>query len=265
MSVVNRNFGARKTNTPFSLILILCLVICLVGTTFAFLFATDWSSKYVTMSGKVDIEAVGGDGSSIEDVVNDGVVTSKLSLTLQDNYKYLIPNMTISMPVNVKVYKSTTTPLLRAKFSLKLYSKDASGNETILEGENDVYEISPQMTDDIHNVVTANGWRLNPDDGYYYYIEDNEVKTPVTDTLLSEVDATDGDVIIFFVKTTDLIRFPKNVESTQSGLKIKFIVTFQAIQNYIPNSADGGKTKLPVTITNSKVIFDDDREPYGDL
>lgn len=65
----NKNFGARKQNFPFSLILIICLMVCLVGTTLAFFFATDWSSKYVTMSGKVDIEAVGGDGSSIEDVV----------------------------------------------------------------------------------------------------------------------------------------------------------------------------------------------------
>lgn len=213
------------------------------------------------MSGKVDIEAVGGDGASIEDVDNNGVITSKLAMTLQDNYKYLIPNMTISMPVNVKVYKSTTTPLLRAKFSLVLYSTDATGNETLLEGEDDEYNISSQMTVDIHNVVTANGWLLNPDDGYYYYIQNNEEKTPLTDTLLSEVDATSGDVIVYFVKTNDLIRFPKNVESTQSGFKIKFVVTFEAIQNYIPNSADGGKTKLPVTITNSKIIFDDDRDP----
>ncbi len=212
------------------------------------------------MSGKVDIEAVGGDGSSIEDEENNGVVTSKLSMTLQDNYKHLIPNMTISMPVNVKVYQSTTKPLLRAKFSLVLYSTDASGNETLLEGENDVYEISPQMTDSIHAVVTSNGWLLNPDDGYYYYIQDNEKKTPITDTLLSEVDVTNGNVIIYFVKSDNLITFPKNVEETQSGFKIKFSVTFQAIQNYIPNSADGGKTKLPVTITNSKIIFDDDRD-----
>lgn len=253
-----RYYGAKKPTASLSLILLICLMVCIVGTTVAYFFATDWAGQYTTMSGKVDIEAVGSSGSSIEDEVKDGVTTSKLVISLEDNYKYLIPGMDITMPAYVKAYKSTTKPLLRAKFSLILYKTTDAGDE-VLDGENDPNSISSQMTSSLHSKVSANGWVLN-DDGYYYYIENNIIQTPISNTIMSEVDATAGNVIIPFVKDSDKITFPENVESSQSGLKIRFSVTFEGIQNYIPNPDDDGKTNLPNTISNSKRIFDDGDE-----
>ena len=39
-----------------------------------------------------------------------------------------------------------------------------------------------------------------------------------------------------------------------SGVGVKFIITFEAIQNFIP---DRSGNKLANTITNSKIIFED--------
>lgn len=257
----NRYYGAKKPQMPFSLILLICLTVCIVGTTVAYFFASDWAGKYTTMSGKADIEAVSSSGSSIEDRVDGDVTISNLVVTLEDDHKFLIPGMDIKMPAYVKVYKSTTKPLLRAKFSLRLYQTTTSG-DVLLEGTNDPKNISTQMTTSLHSVIEANGWVLN-DDGYYYYIKGNTVQTTVSDTVMYEVDATAGNVIEPFVKDTDLIKLPENIDSTYSGLKIRFLVTFEAIQNYIPNPDDDGKTKLPNTIANSKRIFDDGDEIGG--
>lgn len=257
----NRYYGAKKRQMPFSLILLICLAVCIVSTTVAYFFASDWAGKYTTMSGKVDIEAVSSTGSSIEDKVDGDVTISNLKVSLEDNYKFLIPGMDIKMPAYVKVYQSTTKPLLRAKFSLKLY-KTTTGGDVLLEGTSDPKNISTQMTSSIHSVIETNGWVLN-DDGYYYYIKGSTIQDPVSNTIMYEVDATAGNVIEPFVKDTDLIKFPEDIDASYSGLKIKFSVTFEAIQNYIPNPDDDGKTNLPNTIANSKRIFDDGDEIGG--
>ncbi len=257
----NRYYGAKKRQMPFSLILLICLAVCIVSTTVAYFFASDWAGKYTTMSGKVDIEAVSSTGSSIEDRVDGDVTISNLKVSLEDNYKFLISGMDIKMPAYVKVYQSTTKPLLRAKFSLKLY-KTTTGGDVLLEGTSDPKNISTQMTSSIHSVIETNGWVLN-DDGYYYYIKGSTIQDPVSNTIMYEVDATAGNVIEPFVKDTDLIKFPEDIDASYSGLKIKFSVTFEAIQNYIPNPDDDGKTNLPNTIANSKRIFDDGDEIGG--
>ena len=94
------------------------IVICLsafVGGTLAYFYYSDWSSSFVGMSGKVDILAIGAGNSSIED---DN--TTKLEIILDGNHTHLIPNMPIEMPANVKVSKSTTNPLIRAKIDMQL-------------------------------------------------------------------------------------------------------------------------------------------------
>ena len=69
-------------------------------------------------------------------------------------------------------------------------------------------------------------------------------------TLLAEVDVTDGDRVVNFIN--DTIKFPTYVTSSYSGLGVKFVITFQAIQNYIP---DTNGNQLPNTIDNSLKIF----------
>lgn len=245
----NRNFGPKNAMAPFSLILLVCIAVCLVGTVVAFFFAHDWASNSVTMSGKVDIEAVGNgtEYGSIEDTVS----SSNLIITLQDGYKHLIPGADISIPANVKVYQSTSKPLLRAKFSMEMYLHNDHGSDELLDSESDIYDIMPQMTASLHSVITGNGWLLDESDMFYYYIGTNTQGATVGDTLMSEVDVTDGDVIVHFID--ELIEFPTNVESDMSGFNVQFVITFEAIQNFIPDTA--GK-QLPNTITNSKIIFE---------
>lgn len=69
-------------------------------------------------------------------------------------------------------------------------------------------------------------------------------------TLLGEIDATARDTVIDFI--TDTLTFPTYVTSTYSGLGVKFKITFQAIQNFIP---DENGNKLENTIDNSLKIF----------
>ncbi len=245
-------YGPKPYSAPFSLILFIAMSICIVGTTVAFFFASDWASSFTTLSGKVDIEAV-GEGTRY-DSIEDTVDSSNLIITLGDDYKHLIPNMPYSMPANVKVYQSTSKPLLRAKFTMQMYQHVEGGDDIILDDAGDKYDVMPQMTEQLHDIITGNGWLLNEEDMYYYYIGTNTKETTLTDTLLSEVDVTAGDVIIHFIN--EEITFPSNVESDMSGFNVQFQITFQAIQNYIP---DASGAQLPNTITNSKIIFDDTR------
>ena len=249
----NRNFGAKTATAPFSLILLICIAVCIVGTVVAFFFAHDWASNKVTMSGKVDIEAVGNgtEYGSIEDTVS----SSNLIITLQDNYKHLIPGMDISVPANVRVYESTTMPFLRAKFTMEMYLHVEGGSDEVLDEETDKYNVMPQMTASLHSIITGNGWVLDESDMYYYYIGTNPIQGTLGDTEMSPVDATAGNVIVHFINQD--IEFPTNVESDMSGYNVQFVITFEAIQNFIPDST--GK-QMDNTITNSKIIFDESRE-----
>lgn len=252
-----RNFGAKTAGAPMSLILLICIAVCLVGTVVAFFFAHDWASKSVTMSGKVDIEAVGNgtEFGSIEDTVS----SSNLVITLEDGYKHLIPGAKISMPANVKVYKSTSNPLLRAKFTMEMYLHKEDGSDEVIDGEADIYNIMPQMTASLHSVITSNGWVLDESDMYYYYIGGNTQADILGNTMMREVNEEDGDavaegdaIVVHFID--ELIEFPTNVESDMSGFNVQFVITFEAIQNFIPDRT--GK-QLPNTIDNSKIIFED--------
>lgn len=246
----NRNFGPKTAVAPFSLILLVVIAVCLVGTVVAFFFAHDWASNRVTMSGKVDIEAVGNgiEYGSIEDTVS----SSNLIITLQDGYNHLIPGANISIPANVKVYQSTSKPLLRAKFTMEMYLHKEDGSDELLDDATDIYDIMPQMTASLHDVITGNGWLLDESDMYYYYIGTNTQGATVGETIMSEVDVTDGTVVVHFID--EEIKFPTNVESDMSGFNVQFVIVFEAIQNFIPDR-DG--KQLDNTIDNSKIIFED--------
>ena len=97
-------------------------MVLVTGVTLAFFFDPDWSSGKVTMSGAVNIEAV-GKGTAYESIENTS--TSNLMGSLSDGYSVLIPGMPISIDVNCKVYQSTTKPLLRADFNAVLLDKDS--------------------------------------------------------------------------------------------------------------------------------------------
>lgn len=71
-------------------------------------------------------------------------------------------------------------------------------------------------------------------------------------TLIEEIDFPEGkDRVIKFINS--YLTFPTETNSTYSGLGVKFEITFQAVQNYIP---DENGNKLPNTIANSSKIFD---------
>lgn len=232
----------QKRLSIFSFVALMLLAVT-IGVTLAFFFNSDFASSLLKMSGRVKITAVGkGKGyNSIEDTD-----TCNLVINLQDGYEVLIPGMEIEAYANVKVHKSTTMPLIRAKFSLELYDENGVAYNPIADSDNIVGDLEYQL----NNCIESLGNWYKHIDNYYYYVGDNEISTPASNTKLKEVDATTSDTIVHFINSP--IKFPTFVSSNYSAFGVKMIVTFQAIQNYIPD--DAGQ-KIDNTITNSLKIF----------
>ena len=147
----------RKKISIWGIVLI-AILSCVIGATLAFFFDTDWSSGFVSMSGKVQIEAVGAGNATIEDTY-----TTNLVITLDKNYPVLIPGMDIHMPANVKVYQSTTKPLLRARLDMELV------DTLTMEENSDELRVIQDMYGQLTDVIESNNWYLHTD-SYYYYI-----------------------------------------------------------------------------------------------
>lgn len=250
-----KNFK-QKVNIPYALISCVLAIFLVVGITIAFFFDDDWASSSVQMSGKVDIEAVGnpdedGKYSSIEDISSDDGKTSKLVIRLQDDYDVLIPNMEMYIYANCKVSQSTTSPLLRAKVEMRVVGSPTSG--TTAENDQNA-EVITDIYDRFSDVILEDAdWvSYTSDDGtYFYYIgSKTQTATEVEDYLLQEIDVTSNDTVIHFIDK--YILFPHYVTSSYSGLGIEIVITFQAIQNYIPDTAGNSKEN---TIENSLQLF----------
>ena len=153
------NFSSkeRKSFGLFGIILVVILS-CVIGATLAFFFHSDWASGYINMSGKVSIEAVGAGNASIEDDA-----TCNLVINLDKNYPVLIPGMDINMPANVKVYQSTTSPLLRARLDMELI------DTLTMEEDADSLRVIQDMYGQLTDVIESNDWYLYTD-SYYYYV-----------------------------------------------------------------------------------------------
>lgn len=237
----------QKTNIPYLLISCILSIFLVVGTTLAFFYADDFATNSTTMSGKVVIKAVGaGDAyESIEDTS-----TSNLIITLQDNYPVFIPNMKINLNANCKVYMSTTKPLLRARLELLLI--DMSTGE--IDKEAFIDDIYGQFVDNILDNSKWIKYKVNGEaEEYFYYIGTTQQSADEGDYgnyLLEEIDVSTEDKIIHFIN--EPIKFPSYVTSEYSGLGVQIKITFQAIQNYIPDD-DGHK--LENTIDNAQKIF----------
>lgn len=249
------NYSYKVHQSFAGLIVVVFLCVVCIGSVLAYFIADDWASNIIGLSGKVDIEVVSRSDTytSIQNTTDE----NKLIIYFEDNYSVLIPNALIEPTANVKVYKSTTKPLIRAIMDVKLY--DSESNE-VVEGEGDLPFI---LTDALYNsmkgVVTSNGWVYDERDKYYYFIGGNEIKANLDEVVMEEVDATEDDyTVVHFLD--DEIRFPKEVTSAYSGLHVKFIITFEAIQNFIPDI--NGK-QLPNTIFNAKKIFDNPNSNEG--
>lgn len=240
-----KNFSNPKQNVSTSksgLVLVMCLLSVFIGVTLAFFFSSDYASKNITMSGAVKIEAVGPAPARIS--IEDTVTTTKLVVELDKNYSKLIPGMPITIPVSCMVYKSSTKPLLRAMLDIEMYEEDRVTESTDLSIVTDFFEqMKPK--------IKANGWYLHTD-GYFYYVKGIEQNTEdlLGDSLLQEIDATLGNNVIDFINFD--IEVPSEMNSTYSGKAIKFTITFQGIQNYIPDSE--GK-QMSNTIDNADTIF----------
>jgi len=245
MTSKNFNNCKKRFNTHSISILIILTICIFTGVTLAFFFASDYATKYVEMSGAVKIEAV-GKGTAYNSI-EDGVVTTKLEIELQDNYDVLIPGMKIFVPANCKVYKSTTKPLLRAKLNLDILHTDLSNT-------NANQNISSDLYSKLSSIITTNKWHLHTD-AYFYYVGDvvQEEDAEGEDYVLEEIDATSNDeVIIDFINAE--IDFPTTITSDYSAMGIRISIVFQAIQNYIPDN-NGTGTQIPNTIKNSQKIF----------
>jgi len=251
-----------KSKVSLGLIVIIALAFVLfVSLTIAFFYNDDYATSKIGMSGKVKIEAVGeGEAyNSIEDTH-----TSNLVITLGNGYDVLIPGMEVDINANCKVYKSTTKPLLRAKLEFLVTDNvtgsesDGTGFEGGQIGSTDlvVAEISGQLISEIRR----NKWYLHTD-GYYYYLGDvDQGSAEYGDQKMQEVAVTSGDfVVIDFL--SEPFTFPTQIDSSYSGFGVQFKITFQAIQNYIPDENGNKKSN---TITNSITIFDQLHLSYSD-
>ena len=236
----NKNFGVRKTTF---LPITLTIFACVITFTLAFFFTSDWATSHLQMSGKVQITAV-GKGDLYNSIEND-VNSSNLVIEYDRDYGVLIPGEPIRLDANCKVGRSTTMPLLRAKLVLELKNVDTDTpyDETQI---NVIANLNDQL-DDI--ILDSASWYLHTD-GFYYLVLTKNDSAP-ENSILKEINATESDVIINFINKE--ITFPTFVTSDYSGLSVRFKITFQAIQNYIP---DDNGDQIPNTIKNSLKIFD---------
>ena len=258
MKIGSNTFTSKRKSTSVYLALVFAFLLLALGIsiTLAFFFDTDYTSGYQTMSGKVQIEAVGTGNASIEDTTTE----SKLVITLEDLYPVLIPGMKINLPANCMVYQSTTMPLLRAKFEFELIGYDSLTEAGKTMSVNAIED----MTSDLFDIINGNKWYQHTD-GYYYYGGTHYNTTDKENMLLQEVDATDGNAVVNFINAP--IEFPKYITSEFSKLGVKIIITFQGIQNYIPipeGETNAGYQKSN-TIKNSQDIFEafDNNEDNG--
>lgn len=234
----------NKSRVLYAWIMLLILFFtATIGLTLAFFYNDDWGSGTLGTSGPVKIEAVGMGDISIEDSNR----TSKLAVTLDNTYGNVIQGGTpIDLTANCKVYASTTNPLLRASFTVQ-FVDPATGqlaSGSIVDG------FVSDLTSQLHAVISGNDWYSYQ--GWYYYIGTDGV-TSGGNTILNEVQFENNkNTIVHFID--EQIHFPTSITSAYSGCGVKFVITFQAIQNFIPN--DAGQ-KMENTITNSLKIFED--------
>lgn len=254
------NFGYRKSITLNAILLIIICFSFLVTLTVAFFYDSDYASNMIGMSGKVRIEAVGHgvcdcvlEGKTeCEDLSHQSIedtYTSNLIITLDPDsglgYDVVIPGMPLRVDANCKVYKSNTSPLLRAKIEFDLIS--ALTGETVTDSQILISELYGQMI----SIIEDNNWFLHTD-GYFYYVGDVTQPSGAANgtLLLKEINVTATDKIIHFID--EPIRFPEKITSDYSGFAVVFKITFQGIQNYIP---DEYGNRIDNTIDNSQKIF----------
>ncbi len=250
------NFGYKKTLSLNSLMLIAICITFVVTLTIAFFYHDIFSTSTITMSGKVKIEAV---GEGVCDCVLAGKTecedpshlsiedthTSNLIITLDSDYEVVIPGMPLGIDANCKIYKSNTNPLLRARVDFELIS--ALTGEVVTDSQVLISELYGQMV----SIIESNKWFLHTD-GYFYYLGDVVQPSGAANgtLLLKEIDVTTVDKIIHFID--EPIKFPERITSDYSGFAVVFKITFQGIQNYIPDEAGN---RIENTIDNSQKIF----------
>lgn len=251
------NFGyAKQSLSVNSLMLILVCITFAITLTIAYFYNDDFSTSMINMSGKVKIEAV---GEGVCDCVLQGKTecedeshksiedthTSNLIITLDQDYEVVIPGMPLSIDANCKIYKSNTSPLLRARIDFDLIS--ALTGEVVTDSQILISELYGQMI----TIIESNDWFLHTD-GYFYYLGDvTQPAGAANGTLhLKEINVTTTDKIIHFID--EPIKFPERITSEYSGFAVVFKITFQGIQNYIPDE-DGNQ--VDNTIDNSQKIF----------
>lgn len=253
MKINKKSFQGKSRGISVSLVALIFACCFLVTATLAYMYDDIFSTGTITMSGKVDIEAVGvGEQyKSIEDTAS----SSNLVIELDDIYKVLIPGMPIDIIANCKVSQSTTTPLLRAKveMELSLMENDETPTDDAVDDEGLLEDIILQFDD----IITKHKDWYQYSDGFYYYVGDLATDEQLAiegngDILLKEVNALTTDAYVAFID--EAITFPTYITSNYSGFGVTITITFQAIQNFIPNSVGN---RLPSTIANSQHVFAD--------
>ena len=239
------------------LVILMILSLTFVSATLAYYYDSDFSSNIIGMSGKVEIEVVSKADAyvSIEDNTDTNLI-----IYIEDTYGVHIPGGWFEPTANIKVFQSTTHPLLRAIMDVQLINMET--DEVITDEDIDKFDLAESLYDALAVIVTNNGWVYYPEDKYYYYRNTNEIKADIEDTVLWEVEVPEDDdfTVVHFID--DEIQFLEDIDSTYSGYGVKIIIRFEAIQNFIPNK-DG--YQLDNTIENSKLIFDNpDSNPYED-
>lgn len=226
----------------YFLIVLLILFSVVASVTLAFFFDSEFGTNNTTMTGKVQIKAVGMGDLTIEDDASCNLV-----IYLDDEYDVLIPGMDINIVANCKVLQSSTKPLLRAKIDMNLADRQTGEELT------DSLEIMEDMYGQLCSDIELAGKWFQYTDGYFYYLGDVDQKGATGgNQVMEEIDVTGDDKVITFIPGE--ITFPTYVDSSYSSLGVYVKITFQAIQNFIPDSEGD---QVDNTIINSQKIFSD--------
>ena len=250
------NFSGNKYVSIIGLVLTIVLSFSLIGFTIAFFSSGDFTSGFIGLSGAVNIEAVGLGDDSIENTESEGVITSKLLTHLDPAYGngnyFLVPEAPLNIRANCKVYKSATHPLLRANISFVLTSPDH--NTTVSDMSDIYFQLLLTNFKDVVSSENDDGeWIYY--DNYFYFVQKNQSIASGNENqyILTEVNVSNDDRIVLFIND-DYIYPIDNTNSSYAGYYLQIIITFEAIQNFIPNAKG---ERLANTIQNSLTVFSD--------
>jgi len=224
MEKIKKRKKISASATAAVVLAVLLVVATTVSATLAWFASRDSAAGSMTLGQPVIVNVTQADASAAT------------ALTFEVASDYLLPGMLITPDIAVTLQASNTATILRARL------------DSTVEGVSTA--LADQLNDDFRDVLTPRinaGWRLNEDDGWYYFLgttgqnarvmtttaEASTLTTPVFGATLAEYGA--------------VVAAPRAWETTQSATVLGSLVPGAAAHtvDFLTNDF-----RLPTTITN---------------